>query len=76
MASFTYTARDSQGAVVEGVIEAPHRRDALRKLQMKDWKPLKVEEVGAAKKEKTSDRNSKENEPTAAECLPFLESMA
>ncbi len=76
MASFTYTARDSQGAVVEGVIEAPHRRDALRKLQMKDWKPLKVEEVGAAKKEKTSDRNSKETEPTAAECLPFLESMA
>ncbi len=76
MASFTYTARDSQGAVVEGVIEAPHRRDALRKLQMKDWKPLKVEEVGAAKKEKTSDRDSKENEPTAAECLPFLESMA
>lgn len=76
MASFTYTARDSQGAVVEGVIDAPHRRDALRKLQMKDWKPLKVEEVGAAKKEKTSDRDSKENEPTAAECLPFLESMA
>ena len=76
MASFTYTARDSQGAVVEGVIEAPHRRDALRKLQMKDWKPLKVEEVGAAKKENTSDRNSKETEPTAAECLPFLESMA
>ncbi len=76
MASFTYTARDSQGAVVEGVIEAPHRRDALRKLQMKDWKPLKVEEVGAAKKENKSDRNSKENEPTAAECLPFLESMA
>jgi type II secretory pathway component PulF len=76
MASFTYTARDSQGAVVEGVIEAPHRRDALRKLQMKDWKPLKVEEVGAAKKEKVSDRSSKENEPTAAECLPFLESMA
>ena len=76
MASFTYTARDSQGAVVEGVIEATHRRDALRKLQMKDWKPLKVEEVGAAKKEKVSDRSSKENEPTAAECLPFLESMA
>jgi type II secretory pathway component PulF len=43
---------------------------------MKDWKPLKVEEVGAAKKEKVSDRSSKENEPTAAECLPFLESMA
>jgi len=76
MASFTYTARDKLGAVVEGVIEAPHRRDALRKLQMKDLKPLKVEEVGAAKKENTTDRNSKETEPTAAECLPFLESMA
>ena len=68
MASFNYTARDPKGVVVEGVIEAPHRREALRKLQAKDLKPLKVEEVGAAKKESTTDRNSKENEPTAAEC--------
>ena len=76
MPSFTYTARDNKGIVVEGVVEAPHRREALRKLQMKDLKPLKVEEVGAAKKENNTDRDSKDNEPTAAECLPFLESMA
>lgn len=76
MASFNYTARDDQGVASQGTIEAPNRREALRRLQMRALKPLKVDEVGAAKTEKNNTQGTKEGDPTAAECLPFLESMA
>ena len=48
MPSFTYTAKDSQGAASDGSIDAPSRREALRRLQTRGLRPLKVEEVGAA----------------------------
>jgi type II secretory pathway component PulF len=54
MAAFNYSARDNRGTIVEGTIEAPYRREALRRLQLKDLKPLKVEEVGASKKKKSA----------------------
>ena len=80
MAVFNYTARDAAGAVTEGTIEAPLRRDALRKLQARGLKPVKVEESGAAVRAKESAREGgpadKDLLPTEAECLPFLESMA
>jgi len=80
MAVFNYTARDAAGAVTEGTIEAPARRDALRKLQARGLKPVKVEESGAAVRAKESAREGgpadKDLLPTEAECLPFLESMA
>ena len=60
--------------------DAPTRRDALRKLQARGLKPLKVEEAGAAVRAKEAVReggaSDKELEPTEAECLPFLEAMA
>lgn len=80
MAVFNYTARDAAGAVTEGTIEAPARRDALRKLQARGLKPVKVEESGAAVRAKESAREGgpadKDLIPTEAECLPFLEAMA
>ena len=80
MAVFNYTARDAAGAVTEGTIEAPARRDALRRLQARGLKPVKVEESGAAVRAKESAREGgpadKDLLPTEAECLPFLESMA
>ena len=80
MAVFNYTARDAAGAVTEGTIEAPARRDALRKLQARGLKPVKVEESGAAVRAKESAReggpDDKDLIPTEAECLPFLEAMA
>ncbi len=80
MAVFNYTARDAAGAVTEGTIEAPLRRDALRKLQARGLKPVKVEEAGAAVRAKESAREGgpadKDLLPTEAECLPFLEAMA
>jgi type II secretory pathway component PulF len=80
MAVFNYTARDAGGAVTEGTIDSQTRRDALRKLQARGLKPVKVEEAGAAVRAKEAVREGgpadKDLLPTAAECLPFLESMA
>ena len=80
MAVFNYTARDAGGAVTEGTIDSQTRRDALRKLQARGLKPVKVEESGAAVRAKESAREGgsadKDLLPTEAECLPFLESMA
>ena len=80
MAVFRYTARDEAGAVTEGTVEAPLRRDALRKLQARGLKPLKVEEAGAAGRAKEAARAGgpadKDLVPTAAELLPFLEALA
>ena len=80
MAVFNYTARDARGAVTEGTIDSQTRRDALRKLQARGLKPVKVEEAGAAVRAKEAVREGgpadKDLLPTAAECLPFLESMA
>jgi general secretion pathway protein F len=80
MAVFNYTARDAAGAVTEGTVESQTRRDALRKLQARGLKPVKVEEAGAAVRAKEAVReggpSDKDLEPTQAECLPFLEAMA
>jgi type II secretory pathway component PulF len=78
MPSFTYTAKDSQGAASDGSIDAPSRREALRRLQTRGLRPIKVEEVGAARRETEgpSAKGGAEEDPTAAECLPFLEAMA
>lgn len=78
MPSFTYTAKDSQGAASDGSIDAPSRREALRRLQTRGLRPIKVEEVGAAHRETEgpSAKGGAEEAPTAAECLPFLEAMA
>ena len=75
MPSFTYTAKDGQGAATDGSIDAPSRREALRRLQSRGLRPVKVEEVGAARLDKAGPTASggAEELPTAAECLPFLE---
>ncbi len=43
MAVFNYSARDALGVVTEGTLESQTRREALRKLQSRGLKPLKVE---------------------------------
>jgi type II secretory pathway component PulF len=80
MADFNYTARDAGGSLTEGTIDSQTRRDALRKLQARGLKPVKVEEAGAAVRAKEAVREGgpadKDLLPTQAECLPFLEAMA
>jgi type II secretory pathway component PulF len=50
MPSFAYTARDKSGATSTGAVDAPSRRDALRKLQTRGLQPTRLEEAGAAPK--------------------------
>ena len=80
MSVYNYTARDAKGASTEGTVDAQTRREALRKLQARGLKPSKIEEAGAAVRAKEASKEGgpadKDLEPTEAECLPFLESMA
>ncbi|MEO0055545.1 MAG: hypothetical protein RLZZ50_1492 [Verrucomicrobiota bacterium] len=57
MPSFSYTARDKSGATSSGSVDAPSRRDALRKLQTRGLQPTRLEEsTGAAPKSSRSRR--------------------
>ena len=62
MPHFTYTARDRSGQAVADELEAPSRKDALRRLQARGLQPLKLTERSAAprkaKKAKASSGNA------------------
>lgn len=48
MPTFNYTARDAAGATSSGSLDAPSRRDALRRLQTRGLQPTRLDETGAA----------------------------
>lgn len=75
MATFHYVAKSPDGSVTEGDVEAPSRREALRRLQARGVRPVKVEDVAAAERAAKGSKDA-EQPPTAAECLPFLEALA
>lgn len=54
MPNFTYTARDRSGGAASGSLEAPSRRDALRKLQARGLQPVRLDETGATGPAKTA----------------------
>ena len=56
MPTFAYTARDKSGVTTSGDVEAPSRRDALRKLQTRGLQPTRLDEAGAAPKSTRSRR--------------------
>ena len=45
MPAFSYTARDASGSVTTGTLDAPSRRDALRRLQTRGLKPTRLDEA-------------------------------
>lgn len=49
MPTFSYTARDKSGATTTGAVDAPSRRDALRRLQARGLQPTSLIEAGTAK---------------------------
>ncbi|AKC82564.1 secretion system protein [Verrucomicrobia bacterium IMCC26134] len=49
MPTFTYRARDAAGATSSGSMDAPSRRDALRRLQTRNLQPISLEESSGAK---------------------------
>ncbi len=54
MASFSYKAKDTQGAVIEGSLEAEHRSAVLNRLQSMGYFPIEIKDESAAKKEQQS----------------------
>jgi len=80
MPAFQYSARDAQGAAADGVIQAPNRREALRRLQARGLRPTSVLESGAAGRAKEDARTrgaaGDDPAPTGEQLLPFLESIA
>lgn len=49
MPTFTYRARDAAGTTTTGTLDAPSRRDALRRLQSRSLQPVSLEESSGAK---------------------------
>ncbi len=67
MPSFSYTARDKSGATSTGSVDAPSRRDALRKLQTRGLQPTRLDEsTGAAPKAARSRRPGGTPSPAGA----------
>lgn len=67
MPTFAYQARDRSGATSSGAVDAPSRRDALRKLQTRGLQPTRLEEsTGAAPKSSRSRRPGGTPSPASA----------
>ncbi|MFH1497988.1 MAG: type II secretion system F family protein [Verrucomicrobiota bacterium] len=49
MPAFAYSARDATGQTSAGTLDAPTRRDAVRRLQARGLQPVRIQEEGAAK---------------------------
>lgn len=63
MPNFTYTARDHSGQSVADELEAPSRKDAIRRLQARGLQPIKLSE-------RTSGKNKPRQEKLAKKSLP------
>ncbi len=64
MPRFAYTAKDRNGQAVADELDAGSRKEALRRLQARGLKPLKLsEQVGRAK---PTDKKSPNHQPWAA----------
>src|SRR5580765_6850605 len=47
MPQFSYRARNSQGGLVEGVLDCPDRSVAIRQIEQLRYIPVKIEAVGS-----------------------------
>lgn len=77
MASFVYRARDAAGAPAAGTIDAPNRREALRRLQAQGLVLSSLVDAGAPRvgaSGKVAPEGGRE--PGARERLPFFEALA
>ena len=72
MPAFSYTARDSSGTVTTGTLDAPSRRDALRRLQTRGLKPTRLEETAGSDTASSRSRQRASAHSSAATSLPAL----
>lgn len=76
MPSFSYTARDKSGATSSGSLDAPSRRDALRRLQTRGLQPTRLEEAGAAPKASRARKSGGTSSPASAPDAPTSRASA
>lgn len=77
MPSFVYRARDAAGAAANGTIDAPNRREALRRLQAQGLALTSLVDAAAPRVDaagKVAPEGGRA--PGARERLPFLEALA
>lgn len=70
MPTFSYTARDKSGAASSGTVDAPSRRDAIRKLQTRGLQPVRLEEAGAAAPVRSRARKPAASAPPSSAAQP------
>ncbi|MFI5357022.1 MAG: type II secretion system F family protein [Opitutales bacterium] len=77
MASFSYTARDSEGKLVRDVVTAANRREALRILVSRQLQPVQLEDQAPAGAPAVArpEPAGTGRPPDARELLPFLEAF-
>jgi len=66
MPTFTYTARDASGAATKGTLDAPSRRDALRRLQSRGLQPTQLDEASTATASSRARDRSRHNAPSSS----------
>jgi len=78
MPSYRYTARDAAGQLVEAVLEAASRRDALRVLAARQLQPVKLDDIAAAPRSGPAGAKGAATDLSALskrEHLPFLQAL-
>lgn len=77
MPNFAYSAKDRNGKAVAAELEAPSRKDALRRLQARGLKPLKLTERAASKsRPKKTANKTKAAKPKAGATPLFASSKS
>jgi len=78
MPSYRYTARDAAGQLVESVLDAASRRDALRLLAVRQLQPVKLDDITATPRSGATGTKSATSDLSAIsrrEHLPFLQAL-
>ena len=76
MPTFAYTARDKSGAAASGTLDAPSRRDALRRLQTRGLQPTRLDETAGAKPSRAKKPSSPASKPEPAVSAPAARASA
>ncbi len=75
MPRFAYTAKDRSGKAVADELDAPSRKDALRRLQARGMRPLKMTEQTETRRAKKKKSTSTTTERKTTKASPFSFSL-
>ncbi|MFN2475572.1 MAG: type II secretion system F family protein [Chthoniobacterales bacterium] len=66
MPQFSYRARNSQGGLVEGVLDSPDRAFAIRQIEQLRYTPIRIEAIGAPPPQAVKGSTPDKATPTAS----------